>query len=184
MSNDNRVYQEYYQAHQLQDKSPSDISWIGSLQILFVFGGALFGGPLFDRFGSKVCSPSPKSRECLLTRDRFLVGDMASCNSLCLLCNDDRHLYIILSIYTRARYPRRYFSWHDHVPSHGGHRSIFQQEARSSLGHGNRWILSWGGYIPSCPGENALQPPTRIWMDSAHMRLYHAVYSCPRLYLH
>lgn len=49
------VYQEYYQTHQLRYKGPSDISWIGSLQAFFLFGGALFGGPLFDRFGEKVC---------------------------------------------------------------------------------------------------------------------------------
>jgi MFS family permease len=48
------VLQEYYQTHQLQHKSPSDISWIGSLQIFFLFAGSLFGGPLFDRYGEMV----------------------------------------------------------------------------------------------------------------------------------
>lgn len=48
------VYQEYYQTHQLSHESPSTISWIGSLQIFFLFGGNCFGGPLFDRFGAKV----------------------------------------------------------------------------------------------------------------------------------
>jgi hypothetical protein len=49
------VLQEYYQTHQLQHKSPSDISWIGSLQIFFLFAGSLIGGPLFDKYGAKVC---------------------------------------------------------------------------------------------------------------------------------
>ena len=49
------VYQEYYVSHQLHNKSPSTVSWIGSLQSCFVFGGAMFGGPLFDRYGAKVC---------------------------------------------------------------------------------------------------------------------------------
>ncbi|KAM3084668.1 hypothetical protein ACMFMG_003129 [Clarireedia jacksonii] len=52
------VYQEYYQSHQLQDRSPSDISWIGSLQVFFLFSGSAFGGPLFDRFGAKVIWPA------------------------------------------------------------------------------------------------------------------------------
>lgn len=49
------VYQEYYQTHQLRHNSPSTISWLGSIQIFFLFGGTLFGGPLFDRYGAKVC---------------------------------------------------------------------------------------------------------------------------------
>jgi MFS family permease len=56
----NRVYQEYYATHQLKHETQSSISWIGSLQIFFLFGGALFGGPLFDRFGAKASSLSPK----------------------------------------------------------------------------------------------------------------------------
>lgn len=49
-----RVYQEYYATHQLRDQTASSIAWIGSLQIFFLFAGALIGGPLFDRYGSKV----------------------------------------------------------------------------------------------------------------------------------
>lgn len=48
------VFQEYYISHQLADQSPSAISWIGSLQIFFLFGGALFGGPLFDKYGERI----------------------------------------------------------------------------------------------------------------------------------
>ncbi len=48
------VFQQYYQTHQLRHESPSTISWIGSLQIFFLFGGNLVGGPMFDRFGAKV----------------------------------------------------------------------------------------------------------------------------------
>lgn len=56
------VYQEYYQSHQLQHKSPSDISWIGSMQVFFLFGSGLVGGPLFDQFGEKVNFPLPSLR--------------------------------------------------------------------------------------------------------------------------
>ncbi|KAL2060368.1 hypothetical protein VTL71DRAFT_9763 [Oculimacula yallundae] len=52
------VYQEYYSTHQLRNESPSTVSWIGSLQLFFLFGGNLIGGPLFDRYGSKVIWPS------------------------------------------------------------------------------------------------------------------------------
>ena len=51
------VYQEYYQTHMLSDHSPSQIAWIGSLQVFFLFSGSLFGGPLFDRFGAKILWP-------------------------------------------------------------------------------------------------------------------------------
>jgi MFS family permease len=44
-------------SHQLSSESPSSISWIGSLQIFFLFMGNLFGGPLFDRYGSKTLWP-------------------------------------------------------------------------------------------------------------------------------
>ncbi|KAH8591281.1 major facilitator superfamily domain-containing protein, partial [Bisporella sp. PMI_857] len=51
------VFMEYYQNHQLKDENPSDIAWIGSIQIFILFGGSLFGGPLFDRYGAKVIWP-------------------------------------------------------------------------------------------------------------------------------
>lgn len=52
------VFQEYYQQHQLASESPSAISWIGSLQIFFLFAGNVLGGPLFDRYGAKTIWPS------------------------------------------------------------------------------------------------------------------------------
>lgn len=69
-----RVYQEYYETHQLQDQSSSSIAWIGSLQLFFLFGGSLVGGPLFDRFGAGVSffSPLPKRVEPSLIRNRPL----------------------------------------------------------------------------------------------------------------
>ncbi|KDQ61330.1 hypothetical protein JAAARDRAFT_30747 [Jaapia argillacea MUCL 33604] len=42
------VYQNYYQLHQLSNYTPSDISWIGSLQLGFIFWGGIFVGRLFD----------------------------------------------------------------------------------------------------------------------------------------
>jgi MFS family permease len=53
------VYQEYYSVHQLSSQTPSTISWIGSIQVFFLFAGSLFGGPLFDRYGAKVRHPYP-----------------------------------------------------------------------------------------------------------------------------
>ncbi|KAE8363805.1 MFS general substrate transporter [Aspergillus caelatus] len=52
------VYQEYYQTHQLSTRPPNDISWLGSLQVFFLFSGTLIGGPLFDQYGSVVLWPS------------------------------------------------------------------------------------------------------------------------------
>ncbi|KII88757.1 hypothetical protein PLICRDRAFT_176302 [Plicaturopsis crispa FD-325 SS-3] len=42
------VYQEYYQTHQLAAYTPSDISWIGSVQLAMIFWGGLPMGKLFD----------------------------------------------------------------------------------------------------------------------------------------
>ncbi|GAA5934502.1 MCT family MFS transporter [Sporobolomyces koalae] len=42
------VFQTYYQDHQLADKTPSDISWIGSCQLATVLLCAIFAGKLFD----------------------------------------------------------------------------------------------------------------------------------------
>ncbi|KAK2762688.1 hypothetical protein FQN54_000862 [Arachnomyces sp. PD_36] len=52
------VYQGWYEANQLHDRSPSDISWIGSTQAFLVFGGGAVGGPLFDLYGAKVIRPA------------------------------------------------------------------------------------------------------------------------------
>ncbi|RJE27029.1 Major Facilitator Superfamily [Aspergillus sclerotialis] len=48
------VYQDYYSTHQLSHRSPSDISWIGSMQTFLLFAAGVVGGPLFDRYGGKV----------------------------------------------------------------------------------------------------------------------------------
>jgi hypothetical protein len=50
--------QQYYLTHQLSAESPSDIAWIGSISVFLQFLIGVVGGPLFDRFGAKVCHPS------------------------------------------------------------------------------------------------------------------------------
>ncbi|KAF7324139.1 MFS monocarboxylate [Mycena kentingensis (nom. inval.)] len=42
------VFQQYYSAHQLKDQPPSNISWIGSLQLSLVLLLGCISGPLFD----------------------------------------------------------------------------------------------------------------------------------------
>lgn len=49
------VLQEYYTTHQLKDRTPSEVAWIGSLSSFIQFSGGAIGGPLFDRYGSWVC---------------------------------------------------------------------------------------------------------------------------------
>ncbi|KAJ5332322.1 Major facilitator superfamily domain general substrate transporter [Penicillium brevicompactum] len=48
------VYQEYYTEHFLAHESSSNIAWIGSVQVCFLFSGSLIGGPLFDRYGASI----------------------------------------------------------------------------------------------------------------------------------
>lgn len=53
-SNSFGVMAEYYLEHQLREKSTDDVAWIGSLSVFLSFFAGMLGGPLFDRFGSKV----------------------------------------------------------------------------------------------------------------------------------
>lgn len=54
-SNSFGVMAEYYLEHQLRERSADDIAWIGSLATFLQFFSGMLGGPLFDRFGTKVC---------------------------------------------------------------------------------------------------------------------------------
>jgi hypothetical protein len=45
---------EYYFTHQLQDSSPDDVAWVGSLGVFLQFAVGAISGPLFDRFGAWV----------------------------------------------------------------------------------------------------------------------------------
>jgi hypothetical protein len=51
------VFQQYYKANMLNDKSDSDISWIGSVSIFFLYGLAPVAGVLVDRIGPTVDPP-------------------------------------------------------------------------------------------------------------------------------
>jgi len=48
------VLQEYYGTHQLRDRTPDEIAWIGSLSSFIQFSGGAIGGPMFDRYGAWV----------------------------------------------------------------------------------------------------------------------------------
>ncbi|KZF24487.1 putative monocarboxylate transporter [Xylona heveae TC161] len=48
------IYEQYYQANQLKHETPSNISWIGSLQLCLLFLLGMVSGPLFDRYGARV----------------------------------------------------------------------------------------------------------------------------------
>jgi MFS family permease len=47
------IFETYYSSHQLADKTPSDIAWIGSFQIYCMFSGGLFAGRIFDSHGPR-----------------------------------------------------------------------------------------------------------------------------------
>jgi hypothetical protein len=53
-SNSFGTFEEYYLSHQLQDKSPGDIAWVGSRSSFLQFAAGMVGGPLFDLFGGWV----------------------------------------------------------------------------------------------------------------------------------
>lgn len=73
LSNSFGTFEEYYTRHQLSTESPSDISWIGSLQSFLQFFTGMLAGPLFDHYGSMVSfrsSITSKSSKVLLFRFR------------------------------------------------------------------------------------------------------------------
>lgn len=78
------VFQQYYMAHQLHDKTPDYIAWIGSLAAFFQLGSGAIGGPLFDRFGAWVCFHSPSVGLCpVCSRDNTRSSGLRlSCMSL------------------------------------------------------------------------------------------------------
>ena len=53
-----RVYQQYYETHQLANETPSAIAWIGSLNVFILLASGIFSGPLFDQHGEKVMYPA------------------------------------------------------------------------------------------------------------------------------
>ncbi|KAI0913902.1 major facilitator superfamily domain-containing protein [Ustulina deusta] len=48
------VFQDYYEAHFLRNYTPSEISWILSIQAFFVSASAPFAGVFFDRHGPRL----------------------------------------------------------------------------------------------------------------------------------
>lgn len=53
-SNSFGAFEQYYLTHQLQGDSPDKIAWIGSISAYLQFGAGMVGGPMFDRYGSRV----------------------------------------------------------------------------------------------------------------------------------
>ena len=49
------AFEQYYLSHQLRDRSPDDVAWIGSMAAFLQFAVGAVAGPLFDRFGAWVC---------------------------------------------------------------------------------------------------------------------------------
>jgi hypothetical protein len=50
------IYEAYYLETFLKAHSPSDVAWIGSIQIFVQFSGSLISGPICDRWGPQVRS--------------------------------------------------------------------------------------------------------------------------------
>lgn len=130
-----RVLQGWYQVHQLEDRTASEISWIGSTQALFVFGGGVIGGPLFDLYGAKV--PSIEVHQLSNYRADFrLLGYSAGGIALCCEHHADQRLQGVSSVCARSGHSWWSFQWHDHISSDVCRTPIFQQETRRC--HGNR----------------------------------------------
>lgn len=53
-SNSFGAFEQYYLTHQLRGHSPDKIAWIGSISAFLQFAAGMVGGPMFDRYGSRV----------------------------------------------------------------------------------------------------------------------------------
>jgi MFS family permease len=47
------IFQEYYETHQLQNYSPSDVAWIPALESSCMFAGGLWVGHVYDSYGPR-----------------------------------------------------------------------------------------------------------------------------------
>ncbi|KJK65615.1 MFS like protein [Aspergillus parasiticus SU-1] len=110
------VYQEYYLFNQLSTRPPNDISWIGSLEVFFLFSGILIGGPLFDRYAIN-----------------HEIDTLAKCPSLRLLRYDDQSLQPLLSISVGPGHFGRNYIRHDH-PGLAGVSHYFFHNRGAALG--------------------------------------------------
>ncbi|KAF3019293.1 hypothetical protein E8E14_008014 [Neopestalotiopsis sp. 37M] len=52
------AFEEYYLSHQLSDRTPDDVAWIGSLAAFLQFATGMIAGPIFDRFGVNAFRPA------------------------------------------------------------------------------------------------------------------------------
>lgn len=69
------AFQEYISTHQLKELDGATVGWIFSLYAFMTFGGGLFVGPLFDKYGSRRLI-LPGGVLCVLSMD--LVGSCTS----------------------------------------------------------------------------------------------------------
>lgn len=98
------VYETYYLGHQLSHKTPSDIAWIGSIQLFMMFGSGLAAGSLFDRYGARVCHIHKPP--CLKRLADPCTASHCSCiPHLRLFHHDDQSLQKVLSIHISTRHP-------------------------------------------------------------------------------
>jgi MFS family permease len=58
-----RIFESYYKSTMLPNESNSNIAWIGSIQVFFMFSAGLVSGPLMDRYGPKVSSMCRNNEE-------------------------------------------------------------------------------------------------------------------------
>ena len=68
------VFQAYYEAVLLTDRSPSSIAWIGSFQIVFLFPMSIMVGPLIDGGYGRLCFGGG-GLMILAARGKCVVGD-------------------------------------------------------------------------------------------------------------
>lgn len=101
------VFQTYYAENQLQGRSASDISWIGSLQIGLIYVSGLVLGRFFDLHGSRVS---------IMCYGQDICLNFASAGPLRIWVapirfqpHDALHLAAVLSDHSVSR--RRVWSW-------------------------------------------------------------------------
>lgn len=80
------AFEEYYLSHQLSERTPDDVAWIGSLAAFLQFATGMIAGPIFDRFGVNVSEIVLTSRDSGIAN--FDLG-ISPCGFGICLCHDD-----------------------------------------------------------------------------------------------
>ena len=172
----NRIYQDYYSRSFLSTDLPSTISWIGSIQVFFLYAGGTIGGPLFDRYGARVSSQDLNYRRNFNQLTTVMLSDNTHSRSCaCAFCHDDLFVHRILSVHASTRDSWWIGFWHALRSRDGLCWPVFPQaKGRRTRINGHR-LIDWGRDIPYSSKPDVAERLPGIRLVGSNLRAH---YSC------